>query len=107
MSLKTVTDAVEIVFEYGRQFEKLGDDISQGDWIDLGMDALQLGIDIAEKVIPADELDKPLPGASGETLAADLVKEVSGALAAAADKGHLTVRDILKSAQSLRVESGA
>lgn len=103
MSLKAITEAVEIVVKDGALFEKLGKEIEHADWIDVGTDALHLGIDLAARLLPAAELNKPLDVPSGATLASDLVARITESLneSVKANGGKLTLHDVIAALRDL------
>ena len=101
MSIKAITEAVELVVEDGALFTRLAADIkraemSQGDWMAVAMDAIHLGTDVAERLLPAAELARPLPGQAAPQMAIHLASALADSLSKSiGGKGHLTLQDVL------------
>lgn len=105
MSFRTISEVVELAVSEASLFEKIGQEASQGDWIDTGMDAVQLGIDVARRLLPSHELNKPLDVPSAGVMANDLVERLTHSLQTAVEANggkHLTLADVLKALESIR-----
>ncbi len=95
MSLKTITEAVEFVVKDGSLLARVGREIEQQDWQDTALDALHLGLDLADRLVPAQYLAKALKVPEGATLANDLIERLAENLRdASGDTGTLTLEDL-------------
>lgn len=101
MSFKTISEVVELAVSEAGLFEKIGNEASQGDWIDTATDSFQLARDVALKLVPAHELDKPLDVPSQVLMANDIAGKIAHALHEAAAGGNLSIRSLLKSLDAL------
>ena len=97
MSLKTITEAVGFLVEDGSLLEKVGREIEQQDWQDTAIDALHLGLDLADRLVPGEYLSKPLNIPSGAGMANDLIERLTESLKESmhVSKGILTLEDVL------------
>lgn len=103
MSFKAISEVVELAISEASLFEKIGNEASQGDWIDTGMDAVQLGIDVARRLLPVHELDNPIDLPGSTALATELIARLTSSLHQAMhDDGHLTIRTILEALEKVR-----
>lgn len=96
--LRVVMSVVRILMGNASMFIKADKDLTDGDYKDLTIDALRLGVKLAESLLPPDVLDRQVHVGTAQTFALHMLKDLTDAWDDdIRTDGHTNIQALLRS----------